>query len=165
MGTGNNAKKSTETGKQSCQRVTLPKNKVTFKPCCPLCPSSMYDRHDVNSYDDAITFLETQMKQKRDVLIKHNLHGNFMEEALESPLSFIEIMTQMENKEKVSRASAGTAPITHKCGCSLCPHNVFDEGTTPFGEPDTFEDKQSKSFDVHATKGRRNKQNKRTYIH
>merc|ERR1711871_307665 len=125
----------------------------------------MYDRHDVNNYDDAITFLEEQMKQKRAVLIEHNLHEKFMEEELESPLSFIEIMAQIRNKETVSRTSIGSAPITHKCGCSLCPHNVFAEGTTPFGEPDTFEDKQSKSFDTHAIKGRRNKQNKRAYVH
>ena len=147
------------TGK--CPNVALPKNKVTFKPCCPLCPSSMYDRHDVESYDDAISFLELQMKQKRDVLIKHKLHRSVMDEAMDSPLSFIEIMMQM----KENKANPAPSPISRKCGCSLCPHNIFSDGATPFGEPDTFEDRESKSFDPHALKGVRNKQNKRKYVH
>ena len=150
----------TSSVQQKCEQVTLPKSKVTFKPCCPLCPSSMYDRHDSSAYEDAISFLEMQMKEKRDLLRRHKIHGLFLKEAKGQRASFLETMAEMKQK---SLGYDETSPIFHQCGCSLCPHNIFADGATPFGEPDTEEDKES--IDKNARKGIRNKQNKRHYAH
>ena len=100
------------------------------------------------------------MKEKRDLLRRHKIHGLFLKEAKGQRASFLETMAEMKQK---SLGYDETSPIFHQCGCSLCPHNIFADGATPFGEPDTEEDKES--IDKNARKGIRNKQNKRHYAH
>ena len=48
--------------KQNCPRVTPPISRVTLKPCCAICPASMYKRVDYDDYEDAISLLERDMK-------------------------------------------------------------------------------------------------------
>ena len=100
------------------------------------------------------------MREKRDLLLRHKIHGLFLKEARGQRASFLEVMAKMKQK---SQGYDETSPIFHKCGCSLCPHNIFADGATPFGEPDIAEDKES--VDKNAMKGIRNKHNKRTYTH